>query len=223
MSFIRNNHVFKGHRTFLGVRYVTYAEVELPLRYEIFSESKTSFDWGNKSSASRQLAFSMLYQLSDEEFARDNYINFTTEVIQTLNPKDWLLKATDVLEWIDKNRKVINQTQKPQEQHVLKIEPTIVKKERVVVDEKEPLQKQKPKSKPKPKSNVVKEICNKLDISQKELAAILEIPEGTVSSWAVKNEIPRLGKKALEFYIENQKNKSIIDSYKSFVKLLNIA
>ena len=50
------------------------------------------------------------------------------------------------------------------------------------------------------KTNVVKEICKELNITQKNLAEILEVPEGTVSSWAVKNEIPRLGKKAIEFY-----------------------
>ncbi|MEJ2372637.1 MAG: hypothetical protein P8Y16_02360 [Sulfurimonas sp.] len=52
---------------------------------------------------------------------------------------------------------------------------------------------------------------------------MLEVPEGTVSSWAVKNEIPRLGKKAIEFYIQNQKNQKIVDSYKNFINLLQEA
>lgn len=59
-----------------------------------------------------------------------------------------------------------------------------------------------------------------LEITQKHLAEILEVPEGTVSSWAVKNEIPRLGKKAIEFYILNQKNQKIVDSYKNFLNLM---
>jgi len=70
------------------------------------------------------------------------------------------------------------------------------------------------------KSNVVKDICKELNITQKQLAEVLEVPEGTVSSWAVKNEIPRLGKKAIEFYIQNTKNQKIVDSYRSFIELL---
>lgn len=38
---------------------------------------------------------------------------------------------------------------------------------------------------------MVKDICKELSIIQKNL---LEVLEGTVSSWAVKNKIPRLGK-----------------------------
>jgi len=85
------------------------------------------------------------------------------------------------------------------------------------------LKTQKASKKPKPKSNVVKQICVELQITQKDLANILEIPEGTVSSWAVKNEIPRLGKKAIEFYMQSQKNEQIIKSYKNFVKLLDVS
>ena len=70
------------------------------------------------------------------------------------------------------------------------------------------------------KANIVKTICKELEITQKQLAEILEVPEGTVSSWAVKNEIPRLGKKAIEFYTISIKNQKIIDSYKDFMHLL---
>lgn len=82
---------------------------------------------------------------------------------------------------------------------------------------------QKAKKSKKAKTNVVKDVCLELSITQKNLAEILEVPEGTVSSWAVKNEIPRLGKKAIEFYILNRKNQEVVDSYKNFVKLLKSA
>jgi len=79
----------------------------------------------------------------------------------------------------------------------------------------------KPKRQSKPrKANIVKTICKELEITQKQLAEILEVPEGTVSSWAVKNEIPRLGKKAIEFYTISVKNQKIVDSYKDFIHLL---
>jgi DNA-binding transcriptional regulator YiaG len=198
---IRNNHVFKGHKTLLGSRYVTYAEVELPVKYELFSKSKDGFDWGHNSSASIQLAFSMLHQLSDVEFASEYALNFSKEVIKSLNSRDWILNASEVVNWIERNSD----------------------ESRIIAQNKNMSMVKPPQKNKKIKRNVVKDVCRKLSITQKNLAEILEVPEGTVSSWAVKNEIPRLGKKAIEFYIQNQKNQEVVDSYKNFVKLLQSA
>ena len=194
MAITLNNHVFKGHRALLGSRFVTYAEVELSVRYELFPTAK-SFDWANTSDGARQLAFSMLCQLEGDELARKYATAFMNDIIRTLNSRDWIISASDVLEWIDKN------TDKPQEEKPKAVNITTKKSK-------------------KPKSNVVKDICKELGITQKNLAEILEVPEGTVSSWAVKNEIPRLGKKAIEFYMLNVKNQKIVDSYRSFKELL---
>ena len=38
-----NKHVFKGHKTLLGSKYVTYGEVELPLRFDIYPKAKSGF------------------------------------------------------------------------------------------------------------------------------------------------------------------------------------
>ncbi len=192
----RNNHVFKGHKTLLGNKFVTYGEVELPLRYDIYQESKNGFDWGYSGSASKQLAFSILYQVSNESFAKVNAVKFSNEIIKTLNSRDWILNASDVLKWIKDN------SEEPTQELATPLNIAVKKVK-------------------KKKTNVVKNICKELDITQKNLAEILEVPEGTVSSWAVKNEIPRLGKKAIEFYILNRKNQDIVNSYKSFVHLLN--
>ncbi|MFA7353908.1 MAG: DUF6166 domain-containing protein [Sulfurimonadaceae bacterium] len=212
-----NNHAFKGHRTLLGTRYVTYGELELPLRYELFAISKGGFDWGNAGAGAQQLAFSMLYQVTNEEFAKHNTPLFTTEVVSKFNNRDWVINASDILKWVSKNTLNVEEEEK-KEQKIPK-EITVAKE---TTDDTLILKSQTLKKRTKPKSNVVKDICNDLEITQKELANILEVPEGTVSSWAVKNEIPRLGKKAIEFYTQNQKNQQIIDSYKSFVKLLDI-
>ena len=195
MAINMNNHVFKGHKTLLGSRYVTYGEVELPLRYDIFSKSSSGFDWGHNGSAPLQLAFSILYQLSDKEFAEKHALKFTQEVVVKLNSRDWILSAIDVNEWID-----------AQEERIKKPETTVPIKTVKKVKKK--------------KTNVVKSVCQELGITQKHLAEILEVPEGTVSSWAVKNEIPRLGKKAIEFYRISSRNQKIVDSYKDFMHLL---
>ena len=221
MEFVRNNHVFKGHRTFLGAKFVTYGELELPLRYDIFNECSSGFDWGNSSSGSRQLAFAILFQLSNEEFARENHIKFTTDMVQELNHKDWVLVASDVVRWMSNYKKTVekeSQNSKTIEKN--SIMPMNINLRRLMPKDTIP---KKTHEVSKKKDNVVKKVCDDLKITQKELASILEIPEGTVSSWAVKNEIPRLGKKAIEFYTQNQKNKEIIDSYKSFTKLLNVS
>jgi len=201
MSIIRNNHVFKGHKTLLGHKFVTYGELELPTRYEIYPQSESGFDWGYTGSAAKQLAFAMLYQISDEKVAKENVVEFASDIVKQLNGRDWVLSASEVLRWIqEKGTKI----------EVPQVAP-----------------QQKPKTRPlkqrkstRVKQNVIKDICNELNITQKQLAKILEVPEGTVSSWAVKNEIPRLGKKAIEFYMQNQKNQKIVDSYQNFLALM---
>ena len=200
MAIVMNNHVFKGHRTLLGNKFVTYGELELPTREGIYPKSN-SFDWGNSSRGANQLAFSMLFQLSSQELAEQYAEQFTHDVVRGLHTRDWVLSASDVLEWMEKNCDI----PQPKEQ-----EPKVKVKAANNT-------KKKPK---RQKSNIVKDICQELGITQKQLAEILEVPEGTVSSWAVKNEIPRLGKKAIEFYMKSQKNQKIVDSYRSFIELL---
>ncbi len=277
MAINMNNHVFKGHKTLLGSKYVTYGEVELPSRYELFSKSKSGFDWGTAGSGAIQLSFSILFQLSNFDIASRNATKYAMETVSHLNSRDWLVTAQDVLAWLELNEEKVEEKpvfrieKKVKEKVVfkveeipelklikraeeLKIEETIafnaeelpkiklikrvavkteeteeVKTEKAQVEEKEPVQLEllvltNPVRKvKKTKTNVVKSVCQELHITQKHLAEILEVPEGTVSSWAVKNEIPRLGKKAIEFYALSTKNQKIVDSYRSFVHLLDVS
>jgi DNA-binding transcriptional regulator YiaG len=200
MAIAMNNHVFKGHRTLLGNKFVTYGELELPTRFDIYPTSKSGFDWGNSSRGSNQLAFSMLFQLSSQDLAEKHAEEFMRDVVRGLHTRDWVLSASDVLKWIEDHCEVQKEEQLEPKVRVKAVNNT--------------------KKTKKSKSNVVKDICKELDITQKQLAEILEVPEGTVSSWAVKNEIPRLGKKAIEFYIKSRKNQKIVDSYRSFIELL---
>ena len=208
MAIKRSNHVFKGHKALLGSRYVTYGELELPNRFEEYPKSKNGFDWGVKGSGSLQLAYAILRQISNPEVAKANAEKFVDDIIIGLHSRDWLLHSNDVLDWILKNSdiKIEDEVEKI-ESDDFSLNRTIYTKHKVV----------------KKKSNVVKDVCKELGITQKALANILEVPEGTVSSWAVKNEIPRLGKKAIEFYIQSTKNQQIVDSYKNFVRLLEVS
>ena len=103
MSITRNNYVFKGHKALLGNKYVTYGEVELPLRYNIYAKSEDGFDWGNINSGAKQLSFSMLYQLTDAEFATNHAVDFMNDVVKKLNSRDWVLSASEVFNWIKKH------------------------------------------------------------------------------------------------------------------------
>lgn len=205
MAVTMNNHVFKGHKTLFGVKYVTYAELELPTHYELYSKSK-SFDWGFLGSAALQLSFAILYQVSqDAKLAEELAQKYSQDVVKYFG-KDWLLSAKDVQEWIEKNSSLI-QKDTSSNQPANKTDVKIKNSNRTT-------------KRGASKDNIVKRLCKEIGITQKELARVLEVPEGTVSSWAVKNEIPRLGKKAIEFYIENKKKEEIIQSYKNFVDLL---
>ena len=118
MAIAFNNHVFKGHRTLLGSKFVTYGEVELPLREDIYEKSKSGFDWGNNSKSANQLAFSMLYQLSTKEIALEYAEQFTKDIVKSLSSRDWVMSASEVLAWIDKNCKSAIQEEKPQEHSI---------------------------------------------------------------------------------------------------------
>ncbi len=123
MLLKRNNHVFKGHKALLGGRYVTYGELELPNRFEEYPKSKNGFDWGVKGSASLQLAYAILRQISTPEIAKENAEKFVDDVIVGLHSRDWLLHSNDILEWISKNSTThveIEDTQKKYETLILK-------------------------------------------------------------------------------------------------------
>ena len=102
MAIIRNNHAFKGHKTLLGAKYVTYGEVELPLRDNLLALAN-SFDWGHNGAGAQQLSFSMLCQLTSEEFAKKYALAFTSDVVSKFNGRDWIITASDVFRWIEKN------------------------------------------------------------------------------------------------------------------------
>ena len=45
--------------------------------------------------------------------------------------------------------------------------------------------------------NIVKKVCKEFNITQKELAEILDVPQGTVNRWASNNDIPKMANLAL--------------------------
>lgn len=69
--------------------------------------------------------------------------------------------------------------------------------------------------------NIVKKVCKEFDITQKELAEMLDIPQGTMSRWQNDN-IPKMAKLALELMIENNNYKKGSAALKEAFRLLDI-
>jgi DNA-binding transcriptional regulator YiaG len=185
------NLIFKGHKTLLGHRQVTFNNEPLDPRNDLFNHARDGIDWGYIGSGPLQLAFAILVKLSDPQFAARHRTEFTKEIVAALEGRDWTLESDVVLKWIESK------------------------------GYKSGAKKESGSQKEKKELNVVKAACKELGITQKTLAHILEVPEGTVSSWAVKNEIPRLGKKAIEFYTKNSKNEEIVIRFKDLIALVN--
>lgn len=67
--------------------------------------------------------------------------------------------------------------------------------------------------------NIVKQVCSELDITQKELADILDVPQPTLSRWQ-KGEIPKMAQLALEQMLEIKTLRQHLDNVKKFYTTL---
>lgn len=68
--------------------------------------------------------------------------------------------------------------------------------------------------------NIVKKTCKELNITQKELSEILDIPQSIVSGWATTN-IPKMAELSLNLLVENKQLKEKLDVFKkAFVESL---
>ncbi|WP_297903422.1 helix-turn-helix transcriptional regulator [uncultured Campylobacter sp.] len=63
------------------------------------------------------------------------------------------------------------------------------------------------------KQNIVKQVCRKLGITQRELAERMDIPESTVARWK-GGDLPRLAELYLNALLENIKLKSKLEAIK---------
>ena len=59
------------------------------------------------------------------------------------------------------------------------------------------------------KDNIVKNVCNDLSITQKELAELIGANEGTVRNWSSSNELPLWAKKSIEMLREIKEAKEV--------------
>lgn len=70
------------------------------------------------------------------------------------------------------------------------------------------------------KQNIVKRVCKELDITQRELAEILKVNEGTVRQWSSKGEVMPNVEVTLNLLLENHQLKMRLDKIKGFAELI---
>ena len=70
------------------------------------------------------------------------------------------------------------------------------------------------------KQNIVKRVCKELGITQRELAEILKVNEGTVRQWSSKGEVMPNVEVTLKLLLENHQLKMRLDKIKGFAELI---
>lgn len=188
----KNIGTFKGFINDHHEKVITFNGDLLNPQLELFNHSRVGLDWGYVGSGSMQLSFAILYMIAGEEDAKAFRTAFSKEIIAMLD-ENWELSSKAVKKWL-----------------------AFAKGELLADDGDAYLSGSANSS-----LNVVKQACKQLNITQKKLAEILEVPEGTVSSWAVRNEFPRLAKKAIEFYIDKQNNDNIVRQFRDLIALVS--
>ncbi len=190
----RKTGIFKGYINENGEREIFYNDQPLDPRLDLFNHSRVGIDWGYIGSGALQLSFAILVEALDEEQAKKLRNLFSKEIVSKFE-ESWEITSKQIKKW------AVGAAEELQHQ-----------------DEHDMYDTHTPINTP---VNVVKKACQELNITQKKLAEILEVPEGTVSSWAVRNELPRLAKKAIEFYIEKQKNDQIVKQFRDLIALVS--
>ncbi|MDD5360459.1 MAG: helix-turn-helix transcriptional regulator [Sulfurovaceae bacterium] len=67
--------------------------------------------------------------------------------------------------------------------------------------------------------NIVKQVCDEFDITQKDLSDILDVPQSTISRWQA-GEIPKMAQLALEQMIKIKTLEQHLENVKKFYTTL---
>lgn len=67
--------------------------------------------------------------------------------------------------------------------------------------------------------NIVKQVCDEFDITQKDLSDMLDVPQPTISRWQT-GEIPKMAQLALEQMIKIKNLEQHLENVKKFYATL---
>jgi DNA-binding transcriptional regulator YiaG len=212
---------FVASRGFYGTNSVTYKgiEIEVTKYNHDYSNPITSFDWGNTEKGANLLAFVILNIIASPTIARVYANKYMKDVIERFQEDEWRMEAIEVARWINKNTNYIVEIDEDDELKAKEDEAKRKKEEaakearRIKREEEFKKQVQKKlakraKNDEKAKkeahkiltNNVVDNLCKELRIKHETLAKILDINMDTINNWRLENEMPKMAKKAMEFY-----------------------
>lgn len=69
--------------------------------------------------------------------------------------------------------------------------------------------------------NIVKKVCKELGLTQKELAEVMGVNDGTPAQWSSKGDIPEMAKKFMFKLIENKRLQDKLDNVTKALKILD--
>ncbi len=69
--------------------------------------------------------------------------------------------------------------------------------------------------------NIVKKVCRELGITQRELAELMGVNDGTPAQWSSKGNIPEMAEKFMMCLVENKVLKEKVDKIETALKLLD--
>ena len=71
--------------------------------------------------------------------------------------------------------------------------------------------------------NIVKKTCKELGITQKELASLMGVNDGTIRKWASQTEPPSWGLKFLRLLVEHKEVKEKYTLFKNAMEMIEKA
>ena len=211
---------FVASRGFYGTNSAKYKNIEIEItKYNHdYANPVTSFDWGNTQKGTTLLASAMLNTIASPTVARVFANKYVQHVLQHLKDDDWKMEAIEVARWVNENTDykidLDEESEKRAKEEEQKRKQEEIEKEKRRIKREEEFQKQiaeklKKRSKKEVKkkeaaeiatNNVVDTLCTELGIRRETLAKILDVPMETINNWRLENEMPKLARKAIEFY-----------------------
>lgn len=68
--------------------------------------------------------------------------------------------------------------------------------------------------------NLVKKVCDELDVTQKELAEMIEVSKPSIERWSQSGHIPKSSEKLLKLFLENKKLKNELNELKIAIQTI---
>jgi DNA-binding transcriptional regulator YiaG len=178
------NKYFIGSRGFYGTNSVKFHNIEIEVtKYNHdYANPVTNFDWGKNDRATTLLAYAILDIIATPTIARVYAKRYTQDVLSKIFSDEWKISAIEVAQWINANT---DYTITLNQEHQKKVQETAEEQ----VSKNRDIQ-----------TNIVETIIEELGVKYETLAKILELPLETINQWKLENEMPKMARKAIEFY-----------------------